>query len=101
MCKRCRIALKSAGSDPIANAELELARGAGGCFDFNAVISACLNLLSKNPQTGQLAQVLGEARRNCVPPAPGNLAGILLRWSTRLGKEYAAVSEQCGDGGKV
>ena len=45
--------------------------GPGGRFDFNAIISACLNLLRKSPETGQLAQVLAEARRNYVPPAPG------------------------------
>ena len=29
----------------VANAELEIAHGPRGCFDFNAVIPACLNLL--------------------------------------------------------
>ena len=56
--------------DLVANAELS-PREAGRCFDFFACISACPNLLSKNPQIGQLAQLLEEARRNYVPPAPG------------------------------
>ena len=89
MCKSCGTALKPAGSDPAANAELELARGAGGWFGFNAVISACLNLLSKNPQTGQLAHVVDEARRNYVLPA-----GIPERWSTKLGQECAKRSSR-------
>ena len=63
------MALKSAGTDPVGKAELEAARGARGCFDFNAVMAACLSLLSKNPQTGQ---VLEESRRNYVSPAPGS-----------------------------
>ena len=66
------MALKSAGTDPVGKAEMEVARGARGCFDCNAVMAACLSLLSKNPQTGQVAQVLEESRRNYVSPAPGS-----------------------------
>ena len=65
------VARRSSQQDLTANAELFLAQEAGGCFDFNAAVSASLNLLSKNPQTGLLAQVLEEARRNYVLPAHG------------------------------
>ena len=70
-----------------------------GCFDFNAVISACLNLPSKNRQTGQLAQVLVEARRNCVPPSPGHPPPA-DRESLRLGQKCATLRKECGNGGK-
>ena len=52
LCRSCGRAHKTPGTDPVPNAEPEIARGTGGYFDFNAVISACLNLLSKGPQTG-------------------------------------------------
>ena len=95
-------------ANPVANAELELARGAGGCFDFNAVTSLCLNLLSKNPQTRQLAWVLEEARRNYVPPAPGHPPPAdreSFRHSTtmvdKVGQRMRNIEKKkCGDGGK-
>ena len=93
LCRSYGTALEIPGTDPVANAELEIARGAGGCIDFNAVLSACLNLLSKSPQKGQLPQVLEQARRKCVLPAPGillllieNFSGSLPRHDDRQGR---------------
>ena len=45
------MALKTLSTDAVADAELEIAHGARGCLAFNAVMSACSNLLPENPQT--------------------------------------------------
>ena len=72
MCTSCGTAPKPAGSDPVANAELVLARGARWLLQ---VQCRHLNLLSN------LALI-------------ARLSGILQRWSTKLGNECAFLRKR-------